>query len=304
MLRLLKWVLIAAGALVLLVVVGVGGYVLLQVRAFDASVGRAYEVPLPDIQRSHDPNVIARGKHLAQSLGGCTAADCHGADLAGGRTLELGPVGVISGPNITPNGMLAVYSDAELGRLLQHGIKKDGRSVLMMPVQDFYWLSDEDLTALVSYLRTTKPLPKANGATRVGVVGKVLDRQGKFPWDIARFVSGLPRETPPAPEPTPAYGRFVVRLCTGCHGETLSGGPLPGAPASIPVPLNITRHETGIRDYTYDDFVKLMKTGVRKNGAQLDPFMAVELSRNLNDVELRAVWAELLARPPKPFGGR
>jgi cytochrome c553 len=304
MLRVLKWVLLGVGALVVLVVASVGGYVLFQVRAFDASVARVHDVALPQVRTSDDPEVLARGKHLVHSIGGCTAGECHGADLAGGETLEMGPVGVISGPNITPSGMLAVYSDAELARLIQHGIKKDGRSVLMMPVQDFYWFDEDDVMALISYLRTVKPVQKPNGLTRARVIGKVLDRQGKFPWDIARFVAALPRETPPDPEPTAAYGRFLVRLCTGCHGETLSGGPLPGAPPSIPVPLNITRHETGILEYTYDDFVKLMKTGVRKNGEQLDPFMAVEMTRNLNDTELRALWAELQTRPPKAFGGR
>jgi mono/diheme cytochrome c family protein len=278
--------------------------VVFQVRAFDASVGRVHDEPLPHVVASTAPAVVARGKHLAESLGGCTAGDCHGSDLAGGRTLAMGPVGTVSAPNITPGGMLAVYSDGELARLVRTGIKKDCRSVLMMPVQDFYWLSDADLTALVSYLRSVAPSDKPNGVTRVGILGKVLDRQGKFPWDIARFVAALPRDTPPAPEPTPAYGRFVVRLCTGCHGETLSGGPLPGAPPSIPIPLNITPDVTGIADYTYDDFVKVMKTGVRKNGAKLDPFMAVELTRNLDDVELRALWSELRARPAKPFGGR
>jgi hypothetical protein len=63
-------------------------------------------------------------------------------------------------------------------------------------------------------------------------------------------------------------------------------------------------HETGIRSYTFEDFIRLMKTGVRKNGKPLDPFMAVDLTKNLDDVELRALWDELSARPPREFGGR
>ncbi|HEU5075846.1 MAG TPA: hypothetical protein VFU02_16750 [Polyangiaceae bacterium] len=301
---LLKKVLIGVGAGVAALALGVGGYVLVQTRAFDASMAKVYSTPLPAINRSTDPEVIARGAHLAQSIGGCSANDCHGKDFAGGRLVDVGPVGSFAGPNITEGGMLAVYSDAELARLLKTGVKKDSRSVRFMPVQDFHWLPDSDIVAIISYLRTVEPSNKANGTTSIGTLGKVLDRRGEFPWDVARLMETRPKETAPPPSPTRAYGDFVVRLCTGCHGETLGGGPIPGAPPSLPVPLNITLHETGIKDYTYDDFVKVLKTGVRKNGKKLDPFMAVDVTQNFDETELKALWAAISARPPKEFGAR
>ena len=92
--------------------------------------------------------------------------------------------------------------------------------------------------------------------------------------------------------------------CKGCHGEHLSGGPLPGAPPSIPVPLNLTPDLTGLREWTFDDFERLMRTGVRKNGKQLDPFMPIESWRNFNDVEMHAIWAYLRTVPPMPWGSR
>ncbi len=284
--------------------VAVAGFAWTQARAFDASVQSVYALTLPAVVRSTEPATLARGKHLIESIAGCAAQSCHGADLGGGAPISMGPMGRLVGPNITGGGMLSVYSDGELARLIKSGVKKDGRTVLMMPVPDFYWLPDADISAIVSYLRTVPSSDKANGSTHVGLLGKVLDRQGKFPWDIARVVKNLPKPSPPAPSPTQAYGQYVVRLCTGCHGETLSGGPIPGAPPSIPTPLNITMHETGIKNHTFEDFERLLKTGVRKNGTQLNPFMAVELTRNLDDIELRALWAELQARPPKAFGGR
>jgi mono/diheme cytochrome c family protein len=301
---LLKRVLLGLGIGLAVTVVGVGGYAWAEAREFDESMDRVRDAALPTVNRSTEARVLARGKHIAESLGGCAASACHGADFAGGQPLPLGPLGTIVGPNITAGGMLSVYTDAELARLVRTGIKKDGRSVRMMPVPDFYWLPDSDVSALVSYLRTVPASEKTNASTHVGLLGKVLDRQGKFAWDIARIVEGLPRASPPAPEPTAAYGQYVVRLCTGCHGETLSGGPVPGAPPSLPVPLNITTHETGIKDYTFDDFVRVLQTGQRKNGKQLDPFMATELTRNLDDVELKALWAAIQSRPAKAFGGR
>lgn len=279
-------------------------FVWTEVRAFDTSMARIHEVPYPVVQASQEPQVLARGKHLSQSLGGCASGDCHGTDLSGGRSVVLGPLGTLSGPNITPGGVLGVYSDAELARLLRYGIKKDGRSVRMMPVQDFSWLDDRELLALVSYLRQVPRSEKPSGTTHVGILGKVFDRQGKFVWDVARRVASLPKSVPPAPAPDATYGSFVARLCTGCHGETLSGGPIPGAPPSIPTPANITFHPTGIKHYTLAQFSHLLKTGQRPNGTRVNPFMAVDLTRNLDDTEVAALWSYLQSIAAKPSGGR
>lgn len=299
-----KKALVGLGAVIGLAALGGGGYVLAQTRAFDASMAKVYEVPLPAVARSTDPAVLARGKHLVESMGGCAMRDCHGPNLSGGAQVDIGPVGATGGPNITPGGMLAVYSDGEIARLIRTGIKKDGRSIRMMPVQDFYWFPDSDVSAVVSYLRSLPPVDKPNGTTRVGVLGKLLDRQGLFPWDIARFVSTLPRETPPPTGPTREYGRFVAKLCSGCHGSGLSGGKLPGAPPDFAVPLNLTPDESGLKNWSYEDFTTMLDTGIRKNGKKLDPFMQVEGIRNLNEDERQALWAYLRSLPPKPFGGR
>jgi hypothetical protein len=70
------------------------------------------------------------------------------------------------------------------------------------------------------------------------------------------------------------------------------------------VPLNLTSHETGLKGWTYDDFKALVQSGKRKNGKPLDPFMPVDALRNLNEVELSALWLYLQSVPPRPFGER
>jgi hypothetical protein len=57
-------------------------------------------------------------------------------------------------------------------------------------------------------------------------------------------------------------------------------------------------------DWTFEDFVRLMRTAQRKNGRPLDPFMPVESWRNFDDVELEALWRYLQNVPPQPFGRR
>ena len=302
--RTIKRALVLGGGLLGTAALSAAAYALVQARAFDASMQKQYAMALPTVTTSTAPEVLARGRHLTESLGGCTSRDCHGSDLSGGRTVTMGPVGTYTGPNITSGGILGVYTDGELMRLIQHGVKKDGQSVRMMPVQDFYWLPDSDVAAMISYLRSVPKADKPSGSTKVGILGKVLDRRDKFHWDIARIVEQLPQEAVPPPNPSASYGRFVVRMCTRCHGETLSGGPIPGAPPSMPTPVNITPHESGIKGYTFDDFVRVLRTGTRKDGRLLDPFMSIDLTRNLDETELKALWAELQVRPPKAFGGR
>lgn len=292
------------GILLALLALGGGSYAYMQCSAFDASMEKVYEIPVPNLSRSTDPALIARGDHLVHSLAGCGVADCHGADLGGGHVVDIGPVGKLAAPNITGAGLGAGYSDGELARIVRHGIKKDGRSVRLMPAQDLTWLPDSDVVAIVSYLRTVPDVDRPNGATVVGTLGKVLDRQGKFPWDVARMIDHTKVESAPAPEPTAAYGSYVGRLCRGCHGDHASGGPIPGAPPSLPVPLNLTPDATGLGDWTYADFDKLMKTGVRKSGRKLDPFMPVDSWKNLDDTEMHALWAYLRTLPPTPFGNR
>lgn len=292
------------GGVVLLVLIGGGSYAGCKSAAYDESMSKVYDVPLPTVTHSDDPAVIARGKHIVEATGGCATTDCHGADLGGGRPMAMGPVGTFVGPNVTPSGTLASYGDGELARLVKHGIKKDGRSVRFMPSQDLSWLPVSDLTAIVSYLRTVPPVSRDPGTTEIGLLGKVLDRRGDFIIDVARRIDHTKHDDVGTPEPSAAYGRYLARACQGCHGETFSGGPLPGAPPSVAVPSNITMHETGLGGWSYEDFDRLLTQGIKKNGAKVDAFMPIEAFGKMSELEKKALYEFLRSVPPKPFGGR
>jgi mono/diheme cytochrome c family protein len=265
---------------------------------------KTYNLPLPAFTRSTDPAVLERGKHLAESIGACASKDCHGGDFGGGEPIKMGPLGTMQGPNITTGGKGADYSDAELARLLVHGVKRDGRGLTFMPAPDFAWWPDEDITAVISFLRTVPPVSRPLGGIQLGLLAKVLDRKDMIPIDVARRIDHEHRPVAPAPAPTAAYGIFLGNACRGCHGATLSGGPIPGAPKEMAIPLNITPHDTGIKGWTFDDFDKLLSTGMRKNGKTLDPMMPVTELGKFNQIERQALWAFLQSVPSKPFGGR
>ena len=298
--RVVKWGAVA----VLLLAMGTAGVVIAEVRAYDASASKVYAVPLPAVERSTDPAVLERGRHLAESLGACIL--CHGSNLGGGRDERMEPMAHIVVPNITTgkDGRGNLYSDAELARLIKHGVKRDGTTVRLMPSTDFGWWPDEDVAALISWVRAQPPVDGDPGVTEVSTMGKILDRIDSIPFDVARRIDHQHLPSAPPPAADASYGYFVATACRGCHGATLSGGPLPGAPPDLPVPLNLTPDPTGLGGWTFDDFHRVIETGKRRDGTPLKPLMNVDALRKMNDTELHALWAYLQSVPAKPFGGR
>jgi hypothetical protein len=193
-----KWVGIALGAVVLLL----GSYVAFQTTAFARSMGKVYDVAVPTVQISTDSAVIERGRHLAESVAGCAGGDCHGVDLSGGTGIDVGPLGFFSGPNITTGGLGAQYSDAEIARVIRHGIRRDGKSVRFMPSQELSWLPDDDVAAIVSYVRSLPAVQKPNGEVKIGLLARVLDRHDMIIVDVARRIDheNRPDVPPPAPD--------------------------------------------------------------------------------------------------------
>src|SRR5580658_2787743 len=110
--RVLKRLLKALGVVLVLVVGGGGVFAYVQCSRFDASMDKVYDVTVPSLARSTDPAVLARGKHLAESIGACEASPCHGPDLGGGELIVMGPLGSFAGSNVTV--MREAYSDGEL----------------------------------------------------------------------------------------------------------------------------------------------------------------------------------------------
>jgi len=301
---LLKKALIGLGGLLVLLGLGLGIFVYVHTSAFDASLAKVYDVPVPKLERSTDPAVIARGDHLAHSMVPCAASDCHGKDLGGGKTTDIGPIGTLSAPNITTGGLGAAYSDGELARLIIHGVKKDGRGVIFMSAHEFNFISDADLLAVISYVRTLPPVTRQNGLLTIKTLGKILDRMDMIPIDIARRIDHAKIDKAPPPSPTPAYGRHIAKLCTGCHGANLSGGPIPGAPPEMAIPLNLTPHATGLKGFTLEEFTKVLQEGKRRDGRKLDAMMPVEAFGRFDAIEMQALYSHLMSIEPREFGGR
>lgn len=253
-----------------------------------------------------DSASIARGRHLAIAIAKCV--DCHGADLGGQLAVDAGPIGQLIAPNITSGagGVLSALSDAELVRAIRHGVRPDGTPLRFMPTTSFNILSDEDVAAIVAYLRAAPPVDRPSRGSVVRPLGRLLYVAGQLPlMNESELVphDGITRRTPPAGA-TAEYGAYLATVggCTGCHGPGLSGGHVPGTPPSFKPAANLT--PTGIGQWSEQDFVTALREGKRPDGSVIDPFMPVKYTAQMTDDELRALYAHLRTVPPRETGTR
>ncbi|MEX2572553.1 MAG: cytochrome c [Gemmatimonadota bacterium] len=266
---------------------------------------KTYDLPVSAVALSGDPEVIARGRHLMVTRG---CVDCHGENLGGVTIMDDPIVGRISGTNLTrgAGGVAGGYTDESWVTAIRHGLRPDGKPLLFMPSHEFYPLSDEDVGALVAYIKSAPAVDNEVPEHRVGPLARVLLLAGQMDLIPAELIDHeAPRPAGPPAGVTAEYGAYLATGCVGCHGHTYSGGRIPGTPPSFPAVSNITPDsETGIGEWTEADFFRSMREGVRPDGSALDPFMPVQNTRQMTDDELRAIWLYLRTLEPKPEGNR
>jgi mono/diheme cytochrome c family protein len=198
------------------------------------------------------------------------------------------------------------YTDQDWVRAIRHGIGPDRKPLLFMPSHEYNVLTDEDLSALVAYLRSVPPVDNSPAKSTVGPIGRLLFLKGDLHLLPAEIIDhDAPRPTAPVPGPTAEYGAYLSTGCTGCHGASFSGGKIPGTPPEFPPAANITPDpETGIGAWTEADFFRSLREGRRPDGSELAAEMPWQLTRQMTDDEIRAIWLHLRSVPAKAEGGR
>lgn len=285
---------------VLLLVLAAGGFAVSS-----SKLGRTYtfDTHIPPIPT--DSASIERGKHFARAISKCV--ECHGDNLAGRDLINAGPVGHVWAPNLTrgQGGVGGQLTDAQWVNAIRRGLKPDGTGLMIMPSEDYQYLTDEDLGQLIAYVKSMPAVDASWPKSRLGPLGRALYLAGKFPASAAEAVDQTSR--PPArltPDTTVEYGRYVANVggCTGCHGPGLSGGPIPGMPPETKPAANLT--PTGIGSYSKAEFARILHDGRRPDGSQVDSVMPYRLTSEMTDAEISAVYAYLRTVPAKPFGHR
>ena len=295
----LKWIGRAfAGVLVLVMILAGVVYV-----ASERKLRQTYDTSVDSVHVPTDSASIVRGEHLVRNVIDCTL--CHGEDLGGAVYSSSPALGTIAGPNLTrgKGGVGPDYSDIDYLRAIRRGVKRDGRSLIVMPSEVFTHISQEDMGAVLAYLRVAPPVNREVPKSGFGPVGRALLAAGKMNILVA---GKTPRITPPASVPrdtTPAYGKYLADIsgCHGCHGYGLSGGRVAGPP-DLPPASNLT--PAGIGNWTEGDLVRALREGKRPDGSTLDEFMPWKVFRGMTDAEIHALWLYLRTVPSKPFGNK
>jgi cytochrome c2 len=273
-----------------------------------------FDPPKVEMKVEVTPERVMQGQKIASML----CVECH-ADEEGkltGTLLKDVPkeFGEIYSKNIThhPEVGIGSWTDGELYALLRTGIKRDGQYIPPYMVK-FPLASDEDVKSIIAWLRSEQPALEASDR-------EAPESKPSFLTKFLCFVAFKPLEMPKAEIKAPdtadhvANGKYLftaVYGCFACHSadfKTLNdvepeksggfcggGNPLLNKQGEVVVSSNLTFDETGIADYTEEDFIKAVKTGVKKDGSQVR-YPMVPRSR-FTDQEVRDMYAYLKTVP-------
>src|SRR5947209_5183123 len=128
---------------------------------------------LTDRQFERTPERLAHGKYLVNGVLGCL--DCHSQEngnsaagvapvftqQGGGRVMIDQGGFVLAASNITPDAETGAgtWSDDQFARAIREGVGHDGRALFpMMPYENYRNLTDEDLAAVIVYIRSLEPV--------------------------------------------------------------------------------------------------------------------------------------------------
>jgi mono/diheme cytochrome c family protein len=298
----MRKLLLFLGGLVAILALALGGLYVASTRKLNRTIG--VEDTTPTIPT--DSASIARGRYLARAISKC--AECHTDSLSGKMFIDAGPLGKVWSANLTrgKGGIADSLTPTQWMKAVRHGVARNGRPLLVMPATSFNALSDEDLGAIVAYVKSMPPIDHVPERSFLRPLGWFLYVTGKFPTltEADLVPHGAARQPVPAPGPTPEYGRYLATVggCNGCHGPTFSGGPIPGMPPGTKPAANLT--PSGIGRYTETDFFRALRDGKRPAGTPIDPVMPYRLTSEMTDDDIRAVFAFLRTLPSKPFGNR
>lgn len=296
-----RWLLRTLGVLVLVVLI-LGAFVWTRSAYL---LHRTWQVSETALILPSDATAMERGRHLAVTRG-CT--DCHAGDMGGRVVVSKSPIGQMAAPNLTrgKGGVVASFSVIDWERAIRHGLRPDGRALLLMPSDEMAALTDTDTADLIAWLRQVPPVDRASELSFVTPLGRGLLAIGQLPVIAAsRIDQHAVHLTSITPVADATYGAYLAHNCIGCHGPHLSGGAIPGMPPQTPKAANLTPDpDTGLGKWSKADFYRALRQGRRPDGRTLDPFMPWRTVGLSSDVELDALWAYVRSVPARPAGQR
>lgn len=257
-----------------------------------------------------DTQQLARGRYLVEGVVAC--GNCHGArnekgqlvpekGLSGGMLFDEPPFKAYAA-NITMDAESGIgkWTAQQLARAIREGVRPDNSIIgPPMPVEFYRHLSDEDLAAIVAYLRA-QPAVKNNVAKSVYNI--------PLPPTYGPRIKGL--KTPPTSDKV-KYGEYLANIghCMECHTPHDERGQLEkpswGAggmefkgPWGVSVSRNLTPHAAGLKNWTDEQIIKAVRSGTDRDGKPYRPPMGFEFYSKISDADMAALVAYLRSLRP------
>ena len=251
---------------------------------------------------------LERGRYLVETLAGC--GNCHtprgpngpltDKKFAGGEIIKHEDFTAVVA-NITPDPETGIgrWTDREIITAIRDGRRPDGSLIgPAMPSRSYRHLADEDVEAIVAYLRNVPP------------VHNPITAKSHYDAPLpASWGPSVGHVEAPAKEDKVAYGGYLagpLARCMDCHTERRPGEPPKlGAggkpfygPWGVSVSANLTPDETsGLGQWSDTEIERAIRTGIAPDGHQLFPPMPFAAYRNIAADDMTALIAYLRSLP-------
>jgi mono/diheme cytochrome c family protein len=264
---------------------------------------------------AQDKKLLERGTYLMDSIVAC--GNCHvqrgekgrplpEKGLSGGMVFDEEPFKAYAS-NITPDPETGIgkWTDAQLAKAIREGIRPDGTVIgPPMPIAFYRGISDDDLRAIVAYLRAQPPVKNAVPKSEYKI---------KLPPNYGPPVKNVKA---PSRKDEVKYGQYLagpLGHCMECHTPWVKGhadmskvgaggNPFRG-PWGVAVSRNLTPHESGLKGWSDAEIERAIRDGVGKDGKPLKPPMAYGWYKNISAPDMKALIAYLRSLKPLPLGG-
>jgi mono/diheme cytochrome c family protein len=250
-----------------------------------------------------DKALIAKGEYLARA-GDCIA--CHtnpgSALFAGGRPMPT-PFGTIFTSNITPDPETGIgtWSADDFYRTMHEGRFPDGGLLYpAMPFGSYTKVTRADSDAIFAYLRSVPPVHQPNRPHDLDF--PYNNRSLILGWRTLFFSEG---EYVPDTSKSEEWNRGAYLVqglghCAMCHSpinalggssesKAFEGGLIPMQ--NWYAPSLTSNKEAGLGEWSLDEIVDLLRTGISHRGAVYGPMAEVTYDslQYLNDADVRAM---------------
>lgn len=279
--KIIKWAAYILGLLLLVIILV---FAFFQIKGIPS-----YQTVNFDYDIEYTPQRVERGGKLVKSL----CIGCHInrqlSNLSGGQMLDAPEeFGMIYAPNITNDAQYGIggWTDAEIVYLLRTGIKRDG-SYAPPYMAKLPMLSDEDMASVISFLRSNDPMVKASSTPdkpcEPSFLTKVLSNTvfKPFPMPQGEIMD-------PDTSNSVELGKYLAfnLECYSCHsadfktnnflepekskGYFAGGNKTLNLSRDLMLTANLTPDkETGIGNWTKEQFVRAVKSGQVESGNAL-----------------------------------